>query len=598
MKKLFSDAKERIKGFFRKSDNGDKKLTYKNKKEIRQRRAGKAKQWLSGAWQSVIKFFSKYKIALTAAGLVIIVAAVTIILAPSKNGLNANTYAHTSPTESAGSPSASPILTESPTAEPTEAPTEEPTETPDVSAGSSSSSQHKIPDNTKEPELVEPTPTPVPDVVLRRQHNDIIIDVQLRLMELWYMDKDEPTDYFGSITEGAIKLFQRRSELEVTGRLDPTTYKLLMSSEAKVYMTMLGDEGSDVVYIQGRLYELGYLEHVEYENGVFDEATRDAVKEFQAANDLSSDGKVGKLTKEALYNPDAVGKGYKIGDTGDEIRIYQERLMELGYLTTEPDGVYGKDTQNAVKRFQVQNDLLEDGNLGPTTRQVLMSDDAVGNALCYGMSGIDVQNVQQRLYELNYLRAKDINGYFTSLTEKAVKLFQKNAGVLSDGKVGRNTMNLLFSDDAPRSASPVSEGGNGGGNGGGDDDGGGDDAAARIENFIRIARSKLGSRYVRGGKGPNVFDCSGFVYWCLNKAGVKQGYLTSAMWARCTKYQRNNNFDKIKRGDVIVYDGHVAISLGNGMAIDASQSKGRVIERPHNSSYWRSVFICSFRIFR
>ena len=34
MKKLFSDAKERIKGFFRKSDNGDKKLTYKNKKEI------------------------------------------------------------------------------------------------------------------------------------------------------------------------------------------------------------------------------------------------------------------------------------------------------------------------------------------------------------------------------------------------------------------------------------------------------------------------------------------------------------------------------------------------------------------------------------
>ena len=51
MKKLFSDAKERIKGFFRKSDNGDKKLTYKNKKEIRQRRAGKAKQRLSGAWQ-------------------------------------------------------------------------------------------------------------------------------------------------------------------------------------------------------------------------------------------------------------------------------------------------------------------------------------------------------------------------------------------------------------------------------------------------------------------------------------------------------------------------------------------------------------------
>lgn len=597
MKKLFSDAKERIKGFFGKSDkaNDNKKQTYKNNKEIRQRRAEKTKQKDGGAWQSAVKFFSKYKLALSAAGFVIIAAAVTIILvSPKTNGINMETYADSSPTS--GVPVPSPAPTEMLTTEPTEEATEEPAESPDTSVGVSAAGQHKLPEATKDAELVEPTPTPEPDVALRRQHNEIIIDVQLRLMELWYMDKDEPTDYFGSITEGAIRLFQRRSELEVTGRLDPVTYNLLMSSDAKVYMTVLGDEGSDIVYIQSRLYELGYLENVDYEQGLFDEATRDAVKEFQDANDLDADGKVGKLTKEALYNPDAVGKGYKIGDTGEEIRTYQERLMELGYLTTEPDGVYGKDTQNAVKRFQVQNDLLEDGNLGPTTRRVLMSGGAVGNALCYGMSGIDVQNVQQRLYELNYLRAKDINGYFTSLTEKAVKLFQKNAGLSTDGKVGRNTMNRLFADDAPRSASPVSSGGSGGG--GGDDDGGGDDVAARINNFIRIARSKLGSRYVRGGKGPNVFDCSGFVYWCLNKAGVKQGYMTSAMWARCTKYQRNNNFDKIKRGDVIVYEGHVAISLGNGMHIDASQSKGRVVERSNTSSYWRSVFICSFRIFR
>ncbi len=450
------------------------------------------------------------------------------------------------------------------------------------------------------------TETETPDVVLRSEHNEIIADVQLRLMELWYMDKDEPTDYFGSITEGALRAFQRRNDLEIDGRLTQQTYDLLMSGDAKIYMTALGDEGDDVVIVQQRLYELGYLESYYKTKGVFDESTEEAVKEFQEANKLSVDGMVGRNTKEALYSPDAKGKGFEIGDQDPEIEKYQARLQQLGYLTTEPDGIFGKDTQIAVKRFQSQNDLIEDGFLGPVTREKLMSSDAVGNALQYGMEGSDVRNVQQRLYELNYLRAKNVNGYFTAITEKAVKLFQKNCGVQQDGKVGRNTMNLLFSDDAPRASSPVSSGGssggggnNGGGSGGGNSGGNDDsDVTHRIDNFIRIANNKLGSRYVRGGKGPNVFDCSGFVYWCLNQAGVKQSYMTSYMWRSCTKYQRNNSFNNIKRGDVIVYDGHVAIAIGNGMMIDASQSKGKVVKRSYQSSYWKSVFICSYRIFR
>ena len=143
-------------------------------------------------------------------------------------------------------------------------------------------------------------------------------------------------------------------------------------------------------------------------------------------------------------------KAFNIGDSGDNILLYQNRLQKLGYLTTEPDGIYGTDTQMAVRRFQEQNSLIADGYLGPITRDTLMSDDAVGNALSYSMHGSDVKNVQQRLYELNYLRAKNINSYYTSLTEKAVKLFQKNNGLTVDGKVGRHTMNVLFSDDAVR----------------------------------------------------------------------------------------------------------------------------------------------------
>lgn len=38
--------------------------------------------------------------------------------------------------------------------------------------------------------------------------------------------------------------------------------------------------------------------------------------------------------------------------------------------------------------------------------------------------------------------------------------------------------------------------------------------------IVQAALTKVGCKYVWGAKGPNQFDCSGFVYWCLKEAGV------------------------------------------------------------------------------
>ena len=120
-----------------------------------------------------------------------------------------------------------------------------------------------------------------------------------------------------------------------------------------------------------------------------------------------------------------------------------------------------------------------------------------------------------------------------------------------------------------------------------------------METFISVAKSKMGSKYVRGGKGPNTFDCSGFVYWCLNQAGVSQSYMTSASWQKTTKYQRISSMSSLKRGDVISYKGHVGIYLGDGQMIDASSSEGkiRICSNIQSSSYWTRNFVCGFRIF-
>ncbi len=66
----------------------------------------------------------------------------------------------------------------------------------------------------------------------------------------------------------------------------------------------------------------------------------------------------------------------RTGDTGEAVRLLQERLIALGYLDGEADGVYDQRTEEAVLRFQQQNGLLATGWADETTRTLLMSDKA------------------------------------------------------------------------------------------------------------------------------------------------------------------------------------------------------------------------------
>ena len=117
-----------------------------------------------------------------------------------------------------------------------------------------------------------------------------------------------------------------------------------------------------------------------------------------------------------------------------------------------------------------------------------------------------------------------------------------------------------------------------------------------VSGLLSIARSKLGRPYVWGAKGPSSFDCSGFIYWSLNQAGVRQSYLTSSGWRSVGKYTRISNFGSLQAGDIVVVSGHVGIVAGGGKVIDASSSNRRVVERSL-SSWWRNNFIVGWRIF-
>ncbi len=447
-----------------------------------------------------------------------------------------------------------------------------------------------------------PVPTPTPVQMGKGATGAQVMLVQERLMELGYMDYDEPTEYYGSGTKSAVKLFQRRHGLEVDGYIGELTYDRLMREDAMTYMVTVGDEGTDVEELQKRLVELDYMDKA---TGYFGDETAAAVKEFQSRNDLAVDGMIGMDTREMLYSEEAVAKSLTYGEKSDDVLKYQKQLYKLAYLTTEPDGTFGRDTLAAVKLFQELNGLIADGHIGPQTKEALMSSRAQANALTIGMNGDTVKNVQKLLKNLNYLESAD--GYFGSGTEAAVRAFQERNGLTVDGKVGRQTLNALRSDDARKAAADApaatagpsstprpSSGGSGGSSSGA--------SGASVDKFISVAMSKLGTTYRTGGKGPSKFDCSGFVYWCLNQAGVNQSYMTSKTWRSVTKYRKISSMSDIRRGDVIVFrmsssKGHVGIATSSSMMVDASSGSGEVVHRTFHTDYWQKYFYCAYRIF-
>ena len=452
---------------------------------------------------------------------------------------------------------------------------------------------------------------PIPDYLRIGEKHPIVLKLQQRLMDLGFMDNDEPTDYYGEVTQSAVKIYQRQNKLAQDGIIGPDTLEAILSPDAKYYAAQKGDEGTDITRIQSRLYELGYLASDSEVTGSFGDDTETAVMKMQSVNGLEQDGKVGRKTMNLLYSEDVKANMLAYGEKSDLVLAAQKRLKELGYMTTEPDGSYGNDTIIAVKQFQSRNDQIVDGYLGPATRVALNSSDAIPNGLALGDSGDNIQRVQNLLSKLGYLKSANVTGYYGEVTEDAVKLFQRTNGLSADGTVGVMTMAKLTGGDAKKApAQPKTNtsknnsknnrknNSNGGskGNSGSTAVPNTGGASGGASALLAVASSKLGCPYVWGSKGPNSFDCSGFVYWCLNQVGVRQSYMTSSGWRNAGRYTRISSFSNLRAGDIIVVSGHVGIVAGGGTVIDASSGNGKVVHRSL-SSWWANNFICGWRIF-
>ncbi len=158
-----------------------------------------------------------------------------------------------------------------------------------------------------------------------RTEEDARRNLQRYLRQLAYFDENIPPvpidGNAGSDTTDALRAYQARNGLPVTGIADRETWEALyedylisLENEAppagfspfpsgpRGYSIKLGDEGFIVSSIQHMLEEISVffpITAVEV-TGVYDEATRDAVSEVQARYLLPVTGEVDKLTWNAL----------------------------------------------------------------------------------------------------------------------------------------------------------------------------------------------------------------------------------------------------------------------------------------------------------
>ncbi|MDD3572277.1 MAG: peptidoglycan-binding protein [Eubacteriales bacterium] len=263
---------------------------------------------------------------------------------------------------------------------------------------------------------VTPTPRPTatprvnPNVFLRNGSTGADVRrLQERLIDLGYLSGN-PTGRFNDVTEQAVYAFQRRNVSYADGIAGPMTLEKLYSSSARGTSSSVGVIGvtlergmrdsAAVRRLQQRLKELRFYNGAV--DGDFGISTETAVKDFQAANGLTTDGKAGETTLNRLFSSDANGAGsgtprppsagtptpipfyvdvtpnpqggyvtLREGNSGALVRNLQQALKDQGYFNLTVDGLYGVGTSDSVREFQRRKGLSQDGVAGPATQRIL-----------------------------------------------------------------------------------------------------------------------------------------------------------------------------------------------------------------------------------
>jgi peptidoglycan hydrolase-like protein with peptidoglycan-binding domain len=129
----------------------------------------------------------------------------------------------------------------------------------------------------------------------------------------------------------------------------------------------------------------------------------------------------------------------KLGDSGDDVKRLQRVFARTKVMGPDAvDGIFGSQTDQAVKDFQQSNGLVADGIVGPVTWSHIHPYREASPTLQSGSLGPVVAMLQGVLKTgLGYAGA--IDGIFGSLTEAVVRQYQTDSGLPVTGVADERT---------------------------------------------------------------------------------------------------------------------------------------------------------------
>ena len=250
------------------------------------------------------------------------------------------------------------------------------------------------------------------------------IGVIQKLINQFYPQLNLPVTYkYDKGTERAVKKFQEDNGLEVNGVVDNYTYNVLLGvagGNDNKYAQVINKSGAYVHYRPNQasmiVETIPYLSQVE----ILGIETTDQ-NYYQTQN--------GYISQYDLYTLDTNYNSYELStislnDEGAQVAILQQAL------NITPTGIFDIQTEDALKKYQSENDLLENGICDYVTWNSIISNTDISGKIYNNISVIYSKNCgTYNLYdkdELNKYRISIKNDNNINIKVSAVAIYDNN----------------------------------------------------------------------------------------------------------------------------------------------------------------------------